>query len=286
MNWIEVEHFPLNLDLYALTQFLHERGVAHKIVEDKGQQLLLVVDPAVIPSLKDFLLNYRQGNITLPDAREDNLALEQDAFAVVQNFLATPIVFIIMFLCLLGTLIEGTSWQHYISFQEMLSPYRYRPLLNSLADGEIWRLVTPIFLHFGAVHFIFNMVWLWILGRALERYLNTWGFIAFILLVGVASNLIQYLWVGSANFGGFSGVVYALLGFQLVSQRYDSARLAPMHSGLAAISLISLALGIAGVFDFFIAGRVANAAHLGGLAAGLVYAFVRLAIVGKLTPKP
>jgi GlpG protein len=100
----------------------------------------------------------------------------------------------------------------------------------SVRGGEVWRLVTPIFIHFGAAHLIFNMIWLFQLGRLIESREGTVFFGVLVIVSAMISNLIQVAvpveWGGvqlgvNENFnaiaalGGMSGVVYAVFGFVL-----------------------------------------------------------------------
>ena len=64
-----------------------------------------------------------------------------------------------------------------------------------------------MFLHFGELHLVFNMLWMWYFGKQLEGSLPAWLFLSSIILISVISNTVQYLVSGYNNFGGMSGVI-------------------------------------------------------------------------------
>ncbi len=277
MNWIAVKYFPLEQDLSALSNHLRERGLHHRIAEENGQQCLAVLDAAVVPALQQFLDQYAQGQVDLHPASTVAPPTESGAPTLIQQAAQVPVVICLIILSALGALLietaAGKAWLPYFTFQDFIGS-TYLPLSDSLARGEIWRLVTPAFLHFGIFHLLFNSLWVWDLGRRLEFLLGRWHFLLFFVITAVAANVAQYVWSGSANFGGMSGVVYALVGFIAVRQRLAPHPLVAVPSVLIGFMLFWLVLCMTGAVDYFIAGSVANAAHLGGLVAGCVYAFV------------
>lgn len=142
-------------------------------------------------------------------------------------------------------------------------------LFAKVLEGQIWRLVTPIFVHFGFLHIFFNGWWLADLGAAIERRLGSMRLLLMVGLTGALSNALQYVVTGNPLFGGLSGVVYALLGYVWLRGRRDPTFGLALSQQTVVILLVWLGLGFAGVL-----GNVANFAHLGGLLAGLLLALL------------
>jgi len=80
----------------------------------------------------------------------------------------------------------------------------YSQGLPEILSGQVWRLVTPVILHFGILHIVFNMMWLYDLGSAIEQRQGTGRMAILVVVVAVLSNLSQFFWDGP-NFGGMSG---------------------------------------------------------------------------------
>jgi membrane associated rhomboid family serine protease len=136
---------------------------------------------------------------------------------------------------------------------------------SPVADGEWWRLLTAGFIHAGIGHIAFNMLALWWLGGALERYIGTWRMLAVYfpaLLWGSAGALIlspDTLTVGA------SGGVFGLMAALLVIERQRGVAL--LGSSIGVVLLLNLGI------TFLIPG-ISVGGHLGGLAGGAAAAFV------------
>ena len=140
--------------------------------------------------------------------------------------------------------------------------------LSEISSGQVWRIITPIFLHFGALHIIFNMLWLYELGGQIEKRKGA-GFISlFILVTAIVSNLTQFKF-GGPMFGGMSGVVYGLLGYVWIKSRFDPGDGLYISQNTALFMLAWFFLCFANVFP-----GVANWAHAGGLVTGAVWGYI------------
>ena len=136
-------------------------------------------------------------------------------------------------------------------------------LWDSIQKGQIWRPITPIFLHFGVLHILFNMMWMRQLGATIEFAIGSRRYTGLIILIAVVSNVAQLIWSGPM-FGGMSGVVFGLIGYAWIkgkTQPQDGLGI-PQESMVYAMLFLLLCMGGA-------LGRIANAAHLVGLLVGL-----------------
>jgi rhomboid protease GluP len=138
--------------------------------------------------------------------------------------------------------------------------------------GEIWRFVTPIFLHYGILHLAFNSYGLWILGPHVEKLYGSARFLLFYLLTGVGGVAASYWYHPYATSAGASGAIFGLLGILLVfSFRYRKT--VPAFFSKALGKGILLTLGINLAIGYMIP-QVDNSAHLGGLVTGMLLAAV------------
>ena len=145
---------------------------------------------------------------------------------------------------------------------------------DNLRHGELWRLFTPVLLHFHPFHLLFNAFWLRDLGVPSERLQGPLQFSLFLLWTALVSNLAQLILGHSPNFGGLSGVVYALIGYLWARGSADPHSGFALSRGLVVFFVVWMALGFTGVLNGLLGGGIANWCHLGGFAAGAVYGYI------------
>ena len=138
--------------------------------------------------------------------------------------------------------------------------------LLDITHGQIWRLITPIFLHMGFLHILFNMLWFLDLGSIFEYKFKASKFFLFIFISGVFSNLLQYFFVGK-SFGGMSGVLYAFLAYLWLAKRLDDKFEFSLPKQDSYLMIGWFFLCLVGILP-----HIANFAHAGGIAIGLWWA--------------
>lgn len=129
-----------------------------------------------------------------------------------------------------------------------------------VADGEIYRLLTSMFLHYGLLHLAVNMWALWVLGRNLEGALGPVRFGVLYLVSGLGGSVACYVFSPSSASAGASGALFGLFAALFILLR----RLGRDTSSIIPILIINLAFS-------FVPG-ISLAAHLGGLVTGAILA--------------
>ncbi|HUD71932.1 MAG TPA: rhomboid family intramembrane serine protease, partial [Dongiaceae bacterium] len=138
---------------------------------------------------------------------------------------------------------------------------------ESIAAGEVWRLVTANYLHGGLVHLALNSLGMVTLGPLIERGFGWRKFFLIYTVTGIAGFALSDWWRPGALSIGASGALYGLLGFAFVFSRFRAS----LHARALSNQLLQWLLY--GVAMFFIPG-IDSIAHVGGAAAGAALALV------------
>lgn len=146
--------------------------------------------------------------------------------------------------------------------------YKWMPGLPELRHGQIWRAITPIFVHADIFHILFNLWWLAYLGGMIEKRQSSGWLTLLVLSIAATSNLAQYAIVNPV-FCGMSGVVFGLFGYVWTKMKFDP------HSGYF-IDPINVGLVLVWFFICLTGwvGQIANVVHSVGLGVGMLWGFV------------
>ncbi|MDE3840707.1 rhomboid family intramembrane serine protease [Bacillus methanolicus] len=134
-----------------------------------------------------------------------------------------------------------------------------------IADGEYWRLFTPILLHSGFPHMLFNSFSLVLFGPALERIIGKNKFVLLYFSTGIAANIatflakpLVYIHVGS------SGAIFGLFGFYIAMTLFKRHLLSRQNTQIIlTISAISLIMT-------FVQPNINVTAHIFGMIVGII----------------
>jgi GlpG protein len=151
------------------------------------------------------------------------------------------------------------------------------PLFEKIREHQYWRLVSPCFMHRDFFHLLFNMAWVWILGRQMDERLKPLKIVSLALLIGIISNVAQYLMSGPF-FMGYSGIIVGMAGFIWMRQKVAPWEGYPLSRGtvvfllifvLSMLALEWVTFGIELFSSVSITPVVANTAHIVGGLSGM-----------------
>ena len=287
-------------DAKLFGDYLYVEGIANDIDEEGGEWTIWVHDDdqldAASAALEKFIDDPANATFQKKSAKADRLrkqeAIEErmarqrqvDVRTQVssQSALRTPhLTYGLIGLCVLIFLMlqseAGARLEQTLSITtptKVGHMVQWKLGLPEIKQGQIWRLFSPAFIHFGFLHIIFNMMWLHRLGGEFEGRLGTGWFVVFLLVTATISNLAQYginlppLFQHGPTFGGMSGVVYGLAGHAWIRGRQDP------RSGIELDESTFTFLMIWFFLCFLPFMPIANTAHTFGLLVGLAWGWL------------
>lgn len=189
-----------------------------------------------------------------------------------------PVTLLMIGICVVIAVMSGFGQkieQGSFAYGLYISKWVVGPTLGEVRSGQIWRLVTPMFLHFSFWHLLFNMYILYLLGGWVESNKGPVKFLALVLVVAAASNLAQYIDTGPA-FGGMSGVDFGLFGYVWMKSKYAPEEGFDLPREVVVQFMVWMLLCVTGVIGHLVKAEIANTAHIVGMLAGMILAIVPL----------
>ena len=187
-----------------------------------------------------------------------------------EEFRKEPVTFILILINVLVFLVSDLTGYSQDVMHMLDLGAAYTPLITE--GGEVYRLFTSMFLHFGIAHLLNNMLVLFVLGSRLERAAGKLRFLVIYLLGGVAGNVISLLLeLNRGDYSvsaGASGAVFAVMGAMIYIVVRNRGWLEDLSwRQIVVMALFSLYFG-------FASSGVDNAAHVGGLISGCILAVI------------
>lgn len=262
----------LDEDLRVFSAFLQQQGIPHQISEQSGVQVLLLDSEQFLDVVQEYYRDWKSDRLDLKVVkRSDPAAKGLGGTSELLKIAATsPLTLLMILGCFAGFALymkdpKLSLLSHFTFVDFQLFGGR---LQFSSAERDLWRYITPIFLHFGWLHVVFNSLWLWEIGGRIERSLGALMLLGLVLVSGVISNAAQFWVTGPSLFGGMSGVVYALLGFCWVAGWLQPNWGISIPGPMVVLMIGWLLVCMSGLIEVLGFGTIANGAHLGGLSVG------------------
>ncbi|WP_428773631.1 rhomboid family intramembrane serine protease GlpG [Vibrio sp.] len=204
---------------------------------------------------------YQAASWELAETRQQKFAYHSPSMLSLLKAKAGPVTLSVMVICLLVFVlfIAGMA--------DPVFNLLHFPAVAS-QQWQLWRWVTHALLHFSVLHIVFNLLWWWQLGGDVEKRLGPAKLLQIMLVSAALSGAGQF-WVEGANFGGLSGVVYALVGYLwLIGVRAPQLGLG-IPKPILVFMLVWMVLGFVQPYM-----AIANTAHLVGFGSGLILALL------------
>jgi len=168
-------------------------------------------------------------------------------------------------------------------FLQQISGFTEIFVLNDLVySGQIWRLVSSMFLHGGMAHLFYNLFALLLFGFILEKLIGSQKFLIVFFVSGIISNLIAVNFYDSSL--GASGAIYGVLGCIIILRPMMLIWAFGIMMPMFVAGILWIIGDIMGIFGFGREG-IGNIAHLSGMGFGLIYGIWLRAFVSRVFHK-
>jgi GlpG protein len=276
LQWYPVVRFPLQKNLMPLLNYLQAQDLLFHVTEEEGEQQLWISDEPRVLEVAEYCAQWASGELNL-DGLENKKASQTEikvkpAIVLLHLVRILPVTMLVILGGIIGTIAVYLApmtleYAEPLLFQA-INRGQFTPVEISMAEGQYWRLFTPMFLHFGFLHLLFNALFIWVIGRRIELVKGSLHFFVVVFICALIANVAQYLQQANTVFGGLSGVVYAVIGYVGVYQRLVQHPILQFNEAAIVFFIVWLMLGVFGIIDWFIPGSIANGAHVAGLVSG------------------
>lgn len=263
---------------HLLANYLTSQSISATVMQSEKEFVVVLDDHAHVDRAKviaeDFLTNpthpkYQQA--AWDSGKNVQLAPSGSGFSVkniINDAVKAPFTSVVFLLCVAVYTLSLLGLFAPIAQHLLMQPFSVL-----LENHEWWRLLGPAFIHFSALHIIFNLLWWGMLGAKIERTLGVSMLLIVFLVSATISNAAQAIFSDpvQANlylFGGLSGVVYAVMGFVWWLGWLRPSWGLSLPNSIVGFMLVWLVLGYADILWV----NMANAAHTAGLISGCLLA--------------
>lgn len=251
----------------AFIDYMASRDIEIKMMPEGGGQFVLWLTQAehqieAEAELKQFLANpaqqkYQKASWDMAETRVNRFHYASPSILGMITAKAGPVTLFVMLLCI------GVFSLQQLGASKAVFTALHFPA-NVGQEWQLWRWISHALLHFSLLHLAFNLLWWWQLGGDIEKYSGRGKVLQLFVVSAALSGAGQY-WAEGANFGGLSGVIYALVGYiWMIGYKVPQLGL-NMPKPVIGFMLVWLVLGFVQPFI-----AMANTVHLVGMVVGVI----------------
>jgi GlpG protein len=266
---------------YLQSQQIHVEYLYQQDQHQHGVQLIDFADEGRAAAItQEFLLNpqdakYQQAAWHSGESVELNSKTSFSLEKFKAGLLDAPFTSVILVICVVVYALANLGVKQPYAFLQI------QPFSMLYANFQWWRVFGPALIHFSFLHIAFNLMWWWMLGKQIEGKFGSSSLVGLFVFSAVLSNIAQ-LWVSGPNFGGLSGVVYALVGCVWWLGWLRPSWGIGLPKPMIGFLLVWLAIGYADILWV----SMANTAHTVGLISGCLFAWLMVKIAGQGRAQP